>query len=600
MNAIAAVFGAADPHAARAAVTAMLDRMPRAAGHRVSVAADGGVAAAGGAAPSFGSKAFVGVVAGDLRIDNRVELRRALGINAEIDDASLVLEAFERWGDSFPEHLAGDFAFVLFDRRERRMLAVRDALGIRPLYYRAGVSHVRCASELGALVEDGDKPDEGFLAEVLAGDIVDTGATPFVAVRRVPAGHMLIADGAGVRVVRHWEPPRDLNTGSPGEHAERFREVFDDAVRARVEGVAHAGVHLSGGLDSSSVLGSIAANGWSRPIAGSMRFPWPEADEGEWIAIAARRASVVPIEVHVQSGPAANDLASIAQHRDLPDLPTGAPLLLPLHGAMKDAGAAVVLTGFGGDQWWTGEMAHMSDLVRRGRLGALRRWRRRGEAVGTESSWDWRGFLRYGIYPLAPQFLRKGVRHLSPAALPAWIPRAHAEQVHLRERLRRRPDTSGAPSESWRRLRWRIDSGEEAFIKDRFDRTAAAGGVELRHPFYDRRLVELAFRTPQDAMIDGRHNRAVMRAAMRDRLAPETVDRTVKADLWPVAVDAARAPEVRALSAVPVLRDFGWIEAAGMASLSTRLIDDADPRAALPFWRIIGVEAWLQHLFGAR
>lgn len=601
MNAVAAVFGAAGAQAARAAVAQLLDRMPaRGAGHRVIVADEAGVVGASGGSPAFASRPDLALLAGDLRLDNAGELRQTLALPADAAEAVIALEAYARWGDGFAAHLAGDFAIVLIDRPARRLIAIRDALGIRPLFYRSGTSHLRCASEIGALVEPGDAPDEGFLAEVLAGDIADIEGTPFLSVRRVPAGHMLIAASGGVRVTRYWEPPHALLDGTLADHAERFRETFDEAVRARAAGHARVGVHLSGGLDSSSVLGTVAATGCAEPVAASLRFPWPEADESDWIAAAARRWSIDPLLVTPPLDPPANDLASAAVHRDIPDYPTGAPLFAPLQAALKDAGVTTVLTGFGGDQWWSGEMAHMADLLRRGRFGALRRWRAAGGRIGAESAWRWPSFARDGLLPLVPPLVRRAARHLRPAPLPAWIDAGFARRASLRDRLRHRRAGAGAPSESWRRMRWRLDSGEEAFAKEQLDRLSVASGVELRHPFYDRRLVELAFATPEDARIGADRNRAAMREAMAPRLAPETAARVTKADLSRVLVEAARAPDVQLHLAVPSLAALGWVDTAEVARLAERVRLEGATGAAAPLWRLLAVEAWLTHLFGAR
>jgi asparagine synthase (glutamine-hydrolysing) len=601
MNAIAAVFGAADAQAARTAVGSMLDRMPvRGAGHRVIVAGAGGVIGAAGPSPAFSTSEGVALLAGDLRLDNAADLRATLGLPPDAPGAVIVIEAFARWGERFAAHLAGDFALVLLDRRERRLVAVRDPLGIRPLYYREGTTHVRAASELGALVEPGDAPDEGFLAEVLAGDVADTEGTPYLSVRRLPAGHVLVASGGQLRVTRYWEPPREQHDGSLADHAERFRAVFDEAVRARVEGQARVGVHLSGGLDSASVLGAICAGGDAAPVAAALRFPWPEADEGEWIGMAARRWSLEPLVVMPPVDPAAHDLASIASTAGLPDLPTDGPLFRGLHEALRTSGVSVVLTGLGGDQWWSGEMAHMADLLRRGRIGALRRWRAAGDAIGEDVAWSWHDFAHNGIVPLVPRFARRAARMIRKAPLPPWISRGLAARVDLRGRLRRRPDTRGAPSESWRRMRWRLDSGEDALSKEAADRGAAAAGIDLRHPFYDRRLVELAFATPEAARIGPERNRAAMREAMATRLAPETAARVTKADISRVLVEAARAGDVRPHLEVPMLAELGWVEPAEVAALADRVLSSGDATAALLLWRVIGVEAWLASRFGTR
>lgn len=599
MNAVAAVLAPAGSPPARTTLGAMFDRMDRrAAGHRTVVAEHSVVIGAAGRGPAFSNKAGVAMLAGDIRLDNRAELCGALSLPVSSDDAVIALEAFAQWGDTFASRLAGAFALVIFDRARARLLAVRDPLGIRPLHYRAGVSRVRVASEIGALIEPGDRPDEGFLAEWLAGDIVDTEATPYLAVRRVPGGHLLIADAASARIVRYWTPPSEQLSGTLSEHAERFRAAFDEAVRAACAGRERVGVHLSGGLDSSSVLGSVMANGYADPVAGSLDLPWADAREREWIDAAARHWSIAPVIVTPPS-PAGHDLGSIAATRDLPDFPNGAPLFAALHAALRDQSIDTVLTGLGGDQWWTGEAVYKADLLRRAKFADLRRWRGAGEGMGA-LAWSPGAFLRDAIAPLLPAAARRLARHVRPARLPGWIDPAFAARVGLLDRLRRRPETTGAPSESWRRLRWRIDSGEDAIVKERVDRMAVTAGLDLRHPMYDRRLVELALMTPDSARTADGRSRAVLREAMRDCLAPEIASRTTKADLTAVLVDAAQAPDLAPFLPLSHLLELGWVRPGEAEAIVTRVRDSRDVDAAYPFWSMVGLEAWLARMFGAK
>ncbi|MDQ3068776.1 MAG: asparagine synthase-related protein [Acidobacteriota bacterium] len=600
MNAVAAVFGAADQQLARVTVATMLARMRvRAAGRRVDGAEGLTMLAASGRDPALSSRAGHAILAGDLRLDNRRELLSRLGLASGTADADIALEAYLRWGVPFAREFAGAFTLLIADRREGRLVAVRDHLGIRPLHYRGGASGVRVASELQALVESGDRLNEGFLAEVLSGDIVDRAGTAYEAISRVPPGHVLIADTNGARVVRYWEPSTGQHDGSAAEHAERLREAFDEAVRAATDGHDSVGVHVSGGLDSSSVIGTVAANRFAEPIAGSYLLPWPEADERRWIDATCARWGIAPLLLEPPIAPARHDLDAIARHGDLPDHPSGGPLLSVLHDALRAHTSGPILTGMGGDQWWSGEKAHLADLVRAGRASDVAAWRAAGPAMG-QIAWSWPNFVRDGLVPLVPAAARRAVRRVRPLPPPPWIDRGFAARTHLLERKRSRPQVTRAPSESWRRQRWRLDSGEEAIALERVDRHAVAAGVDLRHPFYDRRLVELAFATPDTARISGGRNRAVLRDAMADRLAPEVRARDSKADPTQLLICAARDPAIAPHLSLPVLSQMGWIDAAASARIVEQTVRDGDPDAVMNFWYLVGVEAWLRETFGAR
>lgn len=589
MTAVAAVYGAALP-AAHAAIDAAMGRMSRRAtgGAMHAIARDWARAAASGRAAAAMDRRDVAAVIGDLG--------PSAGPDAATPAAAL-LERYLSHPATWLDDLNGPAAFVVVDDRARRMIAVRDPLGIRPLYYRSDGHAVRIASDLAALVLPGDRPDEGYLAEALTGDIVDIEGTPYAAVRRVPAAHALVIDDAGVRLTRYWEPEPHAPRGRQADHRDRVRATFDLAVRDAVRGVDAVAVHVSGGLDSSSVLGSVIAGAGLTPVAGGNALPWPEADERRWMEATFRHWSLAPLVAMPAIDPPAHALDDIRTHRDLPDHPNGAPLFAPLHQAFRRAGARVVLTGFGGDQWWSGEPAHMADLLRRARLRDLLAWRRAGASMG-DVAWTWSSFARNGLRPLVPAALRAAARHVRPVTPPAWVSPSLAARVHLVDRLRRRPDTRHAPSEAWRRLRWRLDSGEEAVAMTRFDRMSLDHGVDLRHPMYDRRLVALALATPDDARIGGGRNRVVLREAMRDRLAPEVYARTGKADLTPLLLAALRAPDVRPHLALHRLEQAGWIVPHAARAIVTRACA-GDGDVALAAWSIVGVEAWLAEAFGA-
>lgn len=588
MTAVAVVYGGSRQTARAAVGRAMGAMARRAAGRAVSIDRDWVQISASGRHAASAERRDVAAVIGDLRL-----------VSSPSADAGAqnVLGRFLSRPDAWLADLAGEFAFILIDDRIRRLTAVRDPLGIRPLYYRYGADGVEIASELAALVRSGDRPDEGYLAEALTGDIVDTEGTPYAAIRRVPAAHALIVDATGARVTRYWEPEASVHAGRPDEHQARLAEAFDRAVRDAARGCDRVAVHVSGGLDSSSVLGSVMTAAECDVIAGGNVLPWPEADERQWMEATARRWSLDLVLASPPLDPPAHALDDIRTHRDLPDQPNGAPLFAALHERFRRGGADAVLTGFGGDQWWSGESAHMADLLRAGRIGELRTWRRAGPAMG-DAEWSWQSFVRNGLRPLAPPALRAFVRTVRPTRAPAWISPSLAARVDLVDRLRRRPETSHAPSEAWRRLRWRLDSGEESLAFCRLDRMAVEHGIELRYPMYDRRLVELALATPDTARIGGGRNRVVLREAMRDRLAPEVYARTGKADLTPLLLDAARAPDVRPFASLRRLEAAGWIEPAAARAIVNR-VDARDGDVALLFWSLIGVEAWLAEVFGA-
>lgn len=200
----------------------------------------------------------------DVRLDNRPELLArlsadldALGLSGpQVPDSALVLAAYARWGDTCPEHLLGDFVFALWDARRRTLVCARDPFGVRQLFvHQVPGRLVAVASEpkaLFALPEIVPELDEARLADHLSARLYDPVGTVFRNVTRLRPGHVLVVSEQHVHEPRYWTLTPDAPT-PPDQTAERFAELFEEAVRCRVRCAFPVGAELSGGLDSSAV-----------------------------------------------------------------------------------------------------------------------------------------------------------------------------------------------------------------------------------------------------------------------------------------------------------------------------------------------------------
>lgn len=251
------------------------------------------------------------VLVADLRLDNRPELAAALSINAgraaAMADADMLLSAWERWGTRTPGHLIGNFAFALWDREERRLHLVRDAMGERPLFYAAKDGIIAFATMyqgLHALPECPFAPDLAAV-RAFAGFFSDyRDRSMHAGVRRVLAGTRLEIDSAGTATThRYWDifAVRPRSFSSDAECVEQYRAAWDRAVRDRLRSTGPIGCHLSSGYDSSAVATTAAAMLAERgqrltaytavPMAGVplQALPGQIIDEGPIAAITASR-----------------------------------------------------------------------------------------------------------------------------------------------------------------------------------------------------------------------------------------------------------------------------------------------------------------------
>ena len=271
-------------------------------------------------------------------------------------DSEIALHLYEDFGMQCLHHLRGEFAVVLWDQTRRRLIAVRDRFGIKPLFYAWHQNTLYLASEVKALFAAGVPAcwDEESVFHAVSFGKHQT-RTLYDGVFEVPPGHFLLATEKHLQVTQYWDfnyPHADTTapTRSDAEYAAEFRHELEEAVRIRLRADVPVGVYLSGGLDSCSVLG-LAARHLPEPIrAFTLTFEDVKYDEGlvaqEMAALAGAEFMPIPIG---QRELADNFSDAIAQSETVCMNAHGVAKYL-LSRAVRDAGYKVVITGEGSDE----------------------------------------------------------------------------------------------------------------------------------------------------------------------------------------------------------------------------------------------------------
>jgi asparagine synthase (glutamine-hydrolysing) len=214
--------------------------------------------------PAYHPESRIALTA-DARLDAREDLLRTLDLcgSREIPDSQLILKAYQKWGKDCANRLVGEFAFAIWDARERSLLCVTDPMGVRPLFYRETPGkYFAFASEVEALmtVEPGHNPlDQTRLAMLGVSNLsvyLKPEATCFENIYRVPAASVLSVSGGRKTCREYWapDPDRRLQFRSDDECRDAFQEVFFKAVKARLRSAFPVASLLSGGLDSSAIV----------------------------------------------------------------------------------------------------------------------------------------------------------------------------------------------------------------------------------------------------------------------------------------------------------------------------------------------------------
>jgi len=288
-------------------------------------------------------------------------------------DTEVILRGYDAWGIDVLKRLRGIFAFGLWDERRQRLLIARDPLGVKPLYYFRGDGFVLFASEVRALLASGVVPrrlDPTALWQYLGCQSIPAPLTLVQGVRALEPAHWLtigphgeIGEGAYWNMLAAAEHPREVSR----EEAHRLvGDLLRDAVSANMVSDVPVGAFLSGGIDSSAVVGLMRETGHT-PRTFSIGFDEQAFDESQHAEVVAQRFHTD--HTHVQlTGPSLLD--QLPQALAAMDQPTGdAVNTYVVSGAVRARGIKVALSGLGGDEIFGGypsfaRLTRIADLTR--------------------------------------------------------------------------------------------------------------------------------------------------------------------------------------------------------------------------------------------
>lgn len=617
MSGIAVVFNLDGRPAERELAGAMLDAIPYRGPDGLNVWSSGAVAlghamlrttpeSVGETQPLVDERARLALVM-DGRVDNREELKKDLGDRgfpprAETD-AEIVLRAYECWGEEAPTRIIGDFALVVWDDLKQRLFCARDIAGIRPFYYCLNGRTLLCASELHQILADPRvprEPNEDVIAPYLAdAEIVDNETTLYRGICRLAPSCSLIATRDGITRRRYYDldPSRRIRYKTDDQYAEHFLEIFSEAVRARMRSIGGVASQLSGGLDSSFIVcvaqRLLKTGVVSSPLeAFALVFSDPSCDERRFIDDVVAKSGVIchPIE------PFAPDHEfwrnSAKHYRDFIGHPNGVmscSLIEEAHGR----GFRPVLTGHGGDEFLTGSPQYYADLLTHLRfielIRALAEEKREMPRGWGISDLGYFGiFLRGALWPLVPKRWKRAIRTLRRGnQISAHVSQALAQRTGLKlllsSEVRYPKGTNFAQRHRYRALYGAFD----VHCMELIGRQLARFGMEGRHPFFDRRVVEFAFAIPEEQRCKKGWNKYVMRRAGLGLLPDSVRERRDKAEFSSVFDSSFEALQANGGFDVPALVHRGWVEEA-----SFREICRAPKRHRWPIWAALETEFW--------
>jgi asparagine synthase (glutamine-hydrolysing) len=457
-------------------------------------------------------------------------------------DTETIVHAYEQWGDECVHGFRGMFAFAIWDAPKRRLLLVRDRLGIKPLYWARVGDTLLFASEIKAILASGlidARPNEAALPEALSTRYLAGADTLFRDIYKLLPGHQLVFENGQVRTRQYWDVPVDApKTAAPRDaavqtFAQRFRELLEESIRLRLMSDVPLGMFLSGGIDSSAIA-ALMAGMIDRPLKTfSVAFNERAFNELEYARQVARAIHADAHEVVIDDGDFFGALPRLVWHEDEP---IAHPSSVPLYfvSALARQHVTVVLTGEGSDELLAG-YGKYPRIAWNWRAGTIyeRLLPRAARHVladhliarlpGRVGRYARRSFLAMDRTPAAmilDNFAAIPLRDQRVLLAPAWRRAATVAQAYSGSlAYLQKPDAGTSLLD---RLLYADLKTYLVELLMKQDQMSMATSIESRVPFLDHHLVEFAATLPDEMKLSGWTTKRILREAMKGVL-PESI-----------------------------------------------------------------------------
>jgi asparagine synthase (glutamine-hydrolysing) len=423
-------------------------------------------------------------------------------------DTEVLLLSYIHWGETCLDKLNGIFAFGIYIEPENKLFLARDRLGVKPLFYSYKNHKFIFASQIGAILSSGLIPpviDRYGIAEVF---LLGPGRTPgcgvFKEINEMLPGACATYSAQGLHLKKYWNLSACDHTDSPARTIEHVRGLVEDSIRRQLVSDVPVCTFLSGGLDSS-VITAIASKEIKNLHSFSVSYTdndkyfkanyFQPGNDDKYIGITSRHACTTHHVVTLGIMDLADALMGAVDARDLPGMADVDSSLLLFCEEIKRH-ATVALSGecadeiFGGYPWYNDP-----DIFER-----------------DEFPWSHSTAERFSM-------LKKGILgNIDPLE---YVQERYLDTIRSTSKNPGEPHINGRMRELFTlNINWFM-----ATLLDRKDRMSMAGGLEVRVPYCDYRLVEYAYNIPWQFKKLGGREKGILRTAARDILPPEIIER---------------------------------------------------------------------------
>lgn len=463
-------------------------------------------------------------------------------------DTEVIIHAYEEYGKECVNRFNGMFSFVIWDQNKQEIFAARDRFGVKPFYYSMQNGEFIFASEIKSLLSHNPllrKVNEKGLKDYYVFQYTLADKTLFEGVKKLEPGHHLTIntkDGFRLRIEQYW----DFNFNYDMYHTEDYfvdkvRFLLEDAVKIRLRSDVPVGAHLSGGLDSSSVVSFAASllEGMNLKTFTGAFSDSQEYDETSYAKLVAKHSKADYYEIFPTSSDFASSIHDIIYYLDEPG---AGPGVFPQYMVSKLASqhVKVVLGGQGGDEIFAGYARYMVAYLEESLKGAIEDTANRGEFVTTLSSIIPNLNLLSNYKPMLQHFFKEGLFGQQDERYFRLIDRSEGMKDVLDSELfvdssnysvfedyQKIFNRSNATSYLDKMLYFDVKASLPALLHVE-DRTSMAVGLESRLPLLDYRLIELVATIPPVIKFQSGKSKNILKQAVKNHVPDEIIHRKDK------------------------------------------------------------------------
>jgi len=532
------------------------------------------------------------IITGKFRIDNIKELKKIIEYTdtLEINDEDLLIALYQKLGDNFLQYLVGDFSFVIWDKQRETLFCARDRMGLYRFFYFYDNEKYVFSPEISSLLNlfpENRKPNINSMKSFyLNRGTINLENTMYDSIYSLPPSCTLSYKKGKVKIDRYWFPELiKIDDNITLESAKKkFQDIFRESITCRLKSNTPVGVELSGGLDSSSIT-CIASqlDNKQKLYAMSLRYGENKYDESEYIDAVLEQTKIDNFSFDsTQIDYKNEDILKFMYSTDSswPWYLTGIDGLYLLDKA-KNKNIQIVLTGLGGDEITAGTFYVFADYFIKLHWITLIR-----ELYVLK--FDKSIIKRYLILPLLSKKQKHRLVKIKSFLTLKRIKNKYNSTIH------------SAPLFDRKKCQYIAQEAEISAVLSRHfsswvdnnpTHSAKYFGIEMRHPFYDKRLVEFALSLPIKFKYSQGHFKIILKEAMEGILPENIRKRNDKATFNQLIMDAINGIDLEEFWQESYISDLEIVRKSEIFDLVRKYNDD-NRKFSNELWCLINLEYW--------